>query len=110
MASKAKSVELDLSSSINAKLWLTTFKTKARCKKWTDINAVEADGDVVAVEADFQITDNFISACGLRALELISSIVSPSKIDEMMFVDICAAIERFLEPRVPLIVAESQIF
>ena len=71
MASSAGVPELDLTNSIRAKLWLTAFSARARSKKWNDTLALEATATVEAVDADLQITDNFILVCGLNALELI---------------------------------------
>lgn len=110
MASSAGVPELDLTNSIRAKLWLTAFSARARSKKWNDTLALEATATVEAVDADLQITDNFISVCGLNALELIGGIVAPRKMEDMPFADIRVAIERFLEPQAKLVVAERAKF
>ena len=72
--------------------------------------ALEATATVEAVDADLQITYNFILVCGLNALELIGGIVAPQKIEDLPFADIRVAIERFLEPQAKLVVAERAKF
>ena len=71
---------------------------------------MEAVDGQEAVAADMQITYNFIATCGLRALEIITNIVAPREIHDMLFSDVCIAIEGYLEPRAKLIVAERANF
>ena len=95
MASRA---DLNLEDTKMAQAWITAFKAKARAKKWIDNDEEKA------------ITDNFISNCGLMAINTISAIVSPKKIDELAFEEICQAIEIFLMPKSRLVVAERTNF
>ena len=51
-----------------------------------------------------------IANCGLQMLELLASVISPCRIDEMPFVDLCIAIEHFLVSKKKLIVTERVKF
>ena len=90
MASKAGSVKLNLTDNV-------TFKAKARSKSWKDTPTVEAAEGREATEAEYHVTNNFVATCGLWVLELLTGIISPRKIGEMPFVDVCVAIEGFLD-------------
>ena len=96
MASRA--AELNLCDAEEATMWLVSFAAKARAKGWVD------------AEDDKKITDNFISACGLGALKTVVSIVAPSEIDSMNFMDIKKKIEEYLRPKKKLVIAERTKF
>ena len=72
--------ELNLDDAAATKLWHVTFKVRARAKKWQD------------QENQREIADNFIACCGLKALAMVVNIVSPKKLEEMEFKDVCTEI------------------
>ena len=95
MASRLK--EMNLEDPESSKLWLIAFSALARSKKWED-------------NENNEITNNFISLCGLTALSKIASIVRPKNIEDMNFKDIKQSIEKYLEPKKKLVIAERSNF
>jgi hypothetical protein len=103
---------LDLSKAEKATTWLLAFGALARTKKWIDTVAIAADEatNTPATTSDLQITDNFISRCGLDALEKTQYIVAPHKIHDLTFASINKALQTYLCPRTKLIIAERANF
>jgi len=96
MASRLSDLEMDDCDTVTT--WLTAFKAMARSKGWKDENE------------KYEITDNFISLCGLRALHKLISVVQPDKIEEMSFENLEKKILSFIKPKTKLIIAERAKF
>ena len=89
---------LDLANVEKSKMWLIAFSALSRSKGWQD------------ADERLNITDNFISHCGLDALEKIQFILSPSDITTMKFEDIEHALRAYLKPKERLVIAERTNF
>ena len=82
MASRQIGNELDLDQPDNACAWLIAFNARSRAKGWTD-----------GEKENFKITDNFLSTCGVQALQKIQFIVAPNKPEQMKFSELEDAIQ-----------------
>jgi hypothetical protein len=89
---------LNLKEPESARVWIVSFNAHARAKEWTDDDKKR------------KITDNFMSRCGLDALEKLISIVQPRKLEEMKFAEIEVAITKYLAPEKRLVIAERTNF
>ena len=72
--------ELNLKEPEQALTWLKAFEARARVEKKRDIDGTPGTTGpppVAAVTHDYQITDFFMSQCGLEALVKRSSLVAP---------------------------------
>lgn len=96
---------LKLNEPEDALMWLSAFKAKARCEKKADIEE-SSDGR----QRDYQITDLFISKCGIEAQKKLSSLVAPREIESMKFQEIYATLTAYLKPTERLVVAERTMF
>ena len=90
---------LELASAERAATWLIAFNALARSRKWKDEQGKQ-----------LSITDNFLSTCGLPALEKLQYLVKPRTLCEMAFCDIEAAINDYTRPKKHLIIAERTSF
>ena len=63
-----------------------------------------------AIEKDFQITDYFISRCGINALKKLNSIIAPRKVEDLPFAEIQTTFLAYLKPTERLVVAERTMF
>ena len=77
---------LDLNNPETACAWLLAFNARARAKGWKD------DKDT----KKYDITDNFISPCGVSALQKLTLIVAPAKLDYMTFSEIESSLQQYL--------------
>jgi len=98
MASRSVDFELNLNDKEAAKLWIMAFMAKSRAKKWQDN------------DDEREITENFISCCGMKALACVVNILSPQKVEDLPFLEIKKKVDEFLEPTKKLVVAERAQF
>lgn len=89
---------LDLRDPPKAKNWLRAFSAFTRAKSLED------------KPGSLSITDNFISLCGLEALEKLEFIVAPNDIEKMEFKAIREALDLYLEPKSHIVAAERTRF
>ena len=97
-------VFLQLTEPEDAIAWLDAFRAKSRVEKKRDIAATED------VEQDFQITDFFISRCGIQALKKLNSLIAPKKVEDIAFAEIQSTLISYLKPAERLVVAERTMF
>ena len=65
---------------------------------------------VAAIANDYQMTDFFMSQCGLEALIKLSVLVAPRNIEDMKFIDFRKDLINYLKPQEILVVAERTGF
>ena len=71
--------ELNLKEPEQALIWLKAFEARARVEKKRDIDGTPGTTGpplVATITHDYQITDFFMSQCGLEALVKLSSLVA----------------------------------
>ena len=105
--------ELNLKEPDQALMWLKAFEARARVEKKRDIDATPGTSGppaVAAIAKDYQVTDFFMSQCGLEALIKLSSLVAPRNIEDMKFIDIRKDLINYLKPQERLVVAERTGF
>ena len=105
--------ELNLKEPDQAQMWLKAFERRARVEKQRDIDATPGTSGppaVAAVAKEYQVTDFFMSDCGLEALIMLSSLVAPRNIEDMKFIDIRKHLINYLKPQERLVVAERTGF
>ena len=61
---------------------------------------------LTAIAEDYQVTDFFMSQCGLEALIKLSSLVALRNIEDMKLIDILKDLIIYLKPQERLVVAE----
>ena len=75
--------EMNLKEPNQALMWLKAFEARALVGKERDIDATPGTSGHLAVAAiakDYQVTDFFMSQCGLEALIKLSRLVAPRNI------------------------------
>ena len=105
--------ELNLKEPEQALMWLKAFEARARMGKKKDIGGTPGTTGpppVAAVTQDYQITDFFMSQCGLEALVKLSSLVAPKNVEDMKFTVIRKDLISYLKPQERLVVAERTGF
>ena len=90
---------LELHSAEQASTWLIAFNALSRSRKWKDEPGKQ-----------LMITDNFLSICGLSALEKLQYIVKPLTLSEMPVCSIESAINDYIKPKKHLVIAERTVF
>ena len=100
--------QLDLTSPDDALAWLEGFKAKGRTEKKVDIEADATQNP--PVQRDYQLTDYFLSKCGINAIKKLNSLVAPNRLSDLKFDQIERHIETYIKPRERLVVAERTNF
>lgn len=81
--------EINLCVPDKAILWLKAFEAQSRAKKWKD--NIE--------EGSLDITDNFLSCCGLGTYEKLQCLLYPNVLEKLPFSEIKLGILKYLEPK-----------
>ena len=105
--------ELNLKEPGQALMWLKAFEARARVEKKRYIDTTPGTSGppaVAAIAKDYQLTDFFMSQCGLEALIMLSSLVAPRNIEDMKFIDIRKDLINYLKSQERLVVAERTDF
>ena len=105
--------ELNFKEPDQALMWLQAFEARACIEKKRGIDATPVTTGppaVAAVAKDYQVTDFFMSQCGVEALIKLSSLVTPRIIEDMKFRDIRKDLLKYLKPEERLVVAERTAF
>lgn len=89
---------LELSKPEEACTWLVAFSALSRTSGWTDD------------ETSKKITDNFMTLCGIDALQRTQLIIAPMKIDETNFTEIHSQLAAYLQPKTRNAFAEKTKF
>ena len=105
--------ELNLKEPDQALMWLKASEARARVEKKRDIDATPETSEppaVAAIAKIYQVTDFFMSQCGLEALTKLSSLVAPRNFEDMKFIDVRKDLINYLKPQERLGVAERTGF
>ena len=100
---------LNLKEPDHSIMWLKAFEARARVEKKRDKDRTpdtDSSAAAASIAKDYQVSNFFMSQCGLEALIKISSLVEPRNIEAMSFIDIRKVHIKNLKPSERMVLAE----